>query len=268
MRLATDDHVLLLTMHHIVSDGWSMGVLVARAARALRAPSRAARPIRSPALPVQYADYAAWQRQLAGGRGAGGAGGVLARTLAGAPDAAGAADRPAAPGAAGPRRRRRLRVELDEALTAALKALAQRHGATLFMTLLAGWAAAARAGCRGQDDVVVGTPIANRERRRDRGADRLLRQHAGAAHGPVGRARRRELLARVQERGAGGAAHQDVPFEQVVERAAAGAQPGAQPALPGDVRLAERAGRRRWSCRGWRLRPRWTPAAGDARSST
>ena len=82
-----------------------------------------------------------------------------------------------------------LPVELDEELTAALKTLSQRHGATLYMTLLAGWAAVL-ARLSGQDDVVVGTPSANRAQRGDRGADRLLRQHAAAARGPVGLAHR------------------------------------------------------------------------------
>ena len=110
-----------------------------------------------------------------------------------------------------------LQVELDEALTAALKTLAQRHGTTLFMTLLAGWAAVL-ARLSGQDDVVVGTPSANRGRARDRGADRLLRQHAGAARGPV----RRAHGGGAAGAGAGALAleaqqNQDIPFEQVVE---------------------------------------------------
>ena len=116
---------------------------------------------------MQYADYAAWQRRWVEGE-------VLQRqadywreTLAGAPELLELPTdhpRPARQDFAGAW----LQVELDEALTAALKALAQRHGATLFMTLLAGWAAVL-ARLSGQDDVVVGTPSANRGRARSRG---------------------------------------------------------------------------------------------------
>ena len=108
-------------------------------------------------------------------------------------------------------------VELDEELTAALKALRQRHGATLFMTLLAGWAAVL-ARLSGQDDVVVGTPIGQPRAERDRGADRLLRQHAGrCAWTSRARRRWRRLLERVKERALEAQQHQDIPFEQVVE---------------------------------------------------
>ena len=86
------------------------------------------------------------------------------------------------------------------------------------MTLLAAFQALL-ARYTGQDDVVVGSPVANRTRG-DRGADRLLRQHPGAAHRPAGEPTFRELLARVREAALGAYAHQDLPFEKLVEELA------------------------------------------------
>ncbi|HST59909.1 MAG TPA: condensation domain-containing protein, partial [Longimicrobium sp.] len=161
IRLAADDHVLLITMHHIVSDGWSMGVLF-RELSALYAAHARGGEAELPALPVQYADYAAWQRRWVEGELLERQAGYWERALAGAPELLELpTDRPR-PGKqdfAGDT----VDVELDEALTAALKALSQRHGTTLFMTLLAGWATVL-ARLSGQDDVVVGTPSANRGR--------------------------------------------------------------------------------------------------------
>ncbi|HEV2735349.1 MAG TPA: amino acid adenylation domain-containing protein, partial [Longimicrobiaceae bacterium] len=161
-RLADDDHVLLLTMHHVVSDGWSVGVLLEELSVLYGALLRGeADPL--PPLAVQYADYAAWQRRWVTGE-------VLQRqadywkqALAGAPELLELpADhaRPARQDHAGAT----VRVELDEELTAGLRALGERHGTTLFMTLLAGWAAVL-SRLSGQRDVVVGTPTANRGRR-------------------------------------------------------------------------------------------------------
>ena len=140
-----------------------------------------------PALAIQYADYAVWQRQWLAGEVLQEQAEYWREHAGGCAGAAGAADGPAAAGAAGAMRGRAWTLELDAELTAGLKALSQRHGTTLFMTLLAGWAAVL-ARLSGQEDVVIGTPMANRGARGGRGADRVLRQHAGAARGSVGRA--------------------------------------------------------------------------------
>ncbi|HYH82549.1 MAG TPA: condensation domain-containing protein, partial [Longimicrobium sp.] len=215
VRLGEDEHVLLLTLHHIVGDGWSVGVLLDELGALYGAFDRGdADPL--PPLPVQFADYAAWQRRWVDGE-------VLERqaawwteTLAGAPELlALPTDRPRAArqdhaGAV-------LEVELDEALTAGLKALAQRHGATLFMTLLAGWAVVL-ARLSGQRDVVVGTVAANRGRAEVEGLigffvnTLALRVELGDSPTVA------ELLDRVRMRALKAQQHQDIPFEQVVER--------------------------------------------------
>ena len=187
IRLAADDHVLLVTMHHIVTDGWSMGVLFGEIC-ALYAAHREGRAPDLAPLPVQYADYAAWQRRWVEGDVLREQSDYWRRTLGGAPELLELPidhPRPARMDHAGAR----APVALDEELTAGLKALSRRHGTTLFMTLLAGWAAVL-SRLSGQDDVVIGTPDGGARTPGDRGADRLLRQHAGPARERAGDAHR------------------------------------------------------------------------------
>ncbi|HEU0302475.1 MAG TPA: amino acid adenylation domain-containing protein, partial [Longimicrobium sp.] len=214
VRLADDDHVLLLTMHHIVSDAWSMGLLV-RELGALYAAFRAGEPDPLPPLPVQYADYAAWQRRWMEGAVLEAQAAYWRETLAGAPELLELpADRP-----------RPARVDhagavvelaLDAEATAELKALSRRQGTTLFMTLLAGWAAVL-SRLSGQDDVVIGTPTANRGRTEIEGLIGLfvntLAVRVDLGESPTVA----ELLARVKARTLEAQQHQDLPFERVVE---------------------------------------------------
>ena len=144
------------------------------------------------------------------------------------------------------------RLVLDEELTAELKELSRRHGTTLFMTLLAAWAALL-ARLSGQQDVVIGTPVANRGQAEIEEPDRVLRQHAGVASGSVGLADGGRAAGAGQGAGPGGAAASGHSVRAGGGAGAAGAQSGAQSAVPGDVRLAEcdRAGRFElpgWSC--------------------
>ncbi len=156
-----DDHVLLLTQHHIISDGWSSAVLV-RELSALYAAFAQGAPDPLPALPVQYADYAQWQRQWLQGD-------VLTRQaefwkahLGGAPELLELpTDRPRA--ALQSYAGSVLPVAIPVQLSAGLRALGKRHGATLFMTMLAAWSALL-SRMSGQDDIVIGTPVANRQR--------------------------------------------------------------------------------------------------------
>jgi amino acid adenylation domain-containing protein len=222
VRLGDDEHVLLVTAHHIVSDGWSMSVLT----RELGALYRAylhdeADPL--PPLSIQYADYAVWQRCWLGGDVLSEQSAYWQDTLSDAPsrlmlpaDRA----RPAQQdytGAAIP-------VAFDEALTAALKALGQRHGATLYMTVLAGWACGARppvgAG-QGGDWLARGEPDA----RGNRGIDWFLRQHASRAGGCIGRSDNRRAAATGEGADAGRAG----TSRSAVRAGGGNGQAGAQP---------------------------------------
>ncbi|HEU0301618.1 MAG TPA: condensation domain-containing protein, partial [Longimicrobium sp.] len=206
VRLAADEHVLLLTMHHIVSDGWSMGVFV-RELSALYGAFRAGRADPLPPLPVQYADYAAWQRQWIDGEVLEAQAAYWRDALAGAPGVITLpADRtrPARHDHAGAA----LRVELDEALTGALKALGRRHGTTLFMTLLAGWAAVL-GRLSGQSDVVVGTPSANRGRQEIEGLIGFFVNTLALRMDLSGQPTVAEVLGRVKARALEAQANQD-----------------------------------------------------------
>ncbi|WP_420127936.1 non-ribosomal peptide synthase/polyketide synthase, partial [Longimicrobium sp.] len=214
VRMAADDHVLLLTMHHIVSDAWSAGVLHRELGALYTAFARGeGDPL--PPLPVQYADYAAWHRRFVEGEVLEAQADYWRQTLAGAPELLELpADhpRPARQDFAGAS----VNVVFDEALTAALKTLSQRHGATLFMTLLAGWATVL-ARLSGQDDVVVGTPSANRGHAEVEELIgffvNMLPLRVDLSDGPgVG-----ELLQRVKARAMEAQRNQDIPFEQVVD---------------------------------------------------
>jgi amino acid adenylation domain-containing protein len=215
VRMAADDHVLLLTMHHIVSDGWSLGVLHRELGALYAAFARGdADPL--PSLPVQYADYAAWHRRWVSGHAVEAQAEYWTRTLAGAPELLELpADRPrpAKQDFAGAS----LQIELDEALTAALRTLSQRHGTTLYMTLLAGWTTVL-ARLSGQDDVVVGTPSAGRGNSEIEGLIGFFVNTLALRVDLSGSPSVAELLGRVKERALEAQRHQDLPFEQVVER--------------------------------------------------
>ncbi|HEX4726954.1 MAG TPA: amino acid adenylation domain-containing protein, partial [Jatrophihabitans sp.] len=159
--LAPQRHVLLLTLHHIVSDGWSVGVLI-RELAALYGAFLAGSDDPLPPLPVQYADYAAWQRAWFADRILEQQAEYWQRALADAPALLTLPTdrpRPAEPDYRGGQ----LRVEFDAELTAGLRALSAKQGCTVYMTVLAAWALVL-SRLSGQDDVVIGTPTANRRR--------------------------------------------------------------------------------------------------------
>ncbi|HEU4558483.1 MAG TPA: amino acid adenylation domain-containing protein, partial [Longimicrobium sp.] len=214
VRMADDDHVLLITMHHIVSDAWSMGVFT-RELGALYAAFQAGDPDPLPPLPIQYADYAVWQRKWVDGEVLQAQAQYWAETLGGAPELLELPTdhvRPARQDFSGGG----IGIALDPGLTAGLKALSQRHGATLFMTLLAGWAAVL-GRLSGQDDVVIGTPTANRGRSEIEGLIGFFVNTLALRVDFSGAATVADVLARVKERALGAQANQDIPFEQVVE---------------------------------------------------
>ncbi|WP_266169313.1 non-ribosomal peptide synthetase [Dyella subtropica] len=212
LRLGDEEHVLAISMHHIVSDAWSIGVLTEELSALYRAyGAHANDPL--PALPVQYADYAAWQRQWLNGAVLERQGAYWQQTLQSAPallELPLDRPRPAQQSYAGDM----VAIELDAALTRALKALSQRHGVTLYMTVLAAWAAVL-ARLSGQQDVVIGTPVANRTHPQ---VDELIGFFVNTqalrldVAGTVA-----ELLNQVKGRVLDAQTHQDLPFEQVVD---------------------------------------------------
>jgi len=214
LNLDAEEHVLLVTMHHVISDGWSMGVLM-REMSALYGAFRAGLPSPLPELPVQYADFSAWQRgwlqgevlesQLAWWR----------RTLAGVPVLELPTDRP----------RRALETHagslrsfvLPPEVGAAHAALCRAEGVTPFMSLLAAWSVLLRTYAGGQTDIVIGTPVANRGRVEIEGLigffvntlvlrTRLDEPDSG-----------RDIVRRARETALGAFAHQDIPFQKLVE---------------------------------------------------
>ncbi|MGA4029588.1 amino acid adenylation domain-containing protein, partial [Ralstonia nicotianae] len=214
VKLGEQEHVLLITMHHIVSDGWSQGVL-ARELGALYEAYRSGGEDPLPALPIQYADYAVWQRRWLEGGELQRQGAYWEQALAGAPtllslptDRARPAQQDYAGGS--------VEVVFDETLSADLKRLSQRHGTTLFMTVLAGWSALL-SRLSGQEEVVVGSPVANRTRSEVEGLIGFF-VNTLALRVNVGSATVSELLDRVKAKVLEAQAHQDLPFEQVVER--------------------------------------------------
>jgi amino acid adenylation domain-containing protein len=216
LRLAGDEHVLLITQHHIISDGWSIGVLV-REISALYAAFSAGQADPLPPLAIQYADYAAWQRGWLQGDVLHAQSAFWKEQLTGAPallELPSDRPRPAQQSYAGAS----VALTLDAPLTAGLKALGQKHGATLFMTLLAGWAALL-ARLSGQDDVVVGTPVANRQRTEVEGLIGFFVNTLALRVKLDGDPTVAQLLAQVKAHTLGAYDHQDLPFEQVVEAA-------------------------------------------------
>ncbi|HEY1937405.1 MAG TPA: amino acid adenylation domain-containing protein [Candidatus Angelobacter sp.] len=214
IRQEENEYTLLVTMHHIVSDGWSLGVLLNELSLLYRAfVLGESDPL--PELSVQYPDYAVWQRDRMQGEVLREQGEYWKATLAGAPTLLELPVdhmRPAEQEYAGAW----CEVVLDERLTAGLKALSKQHGATLYMTLLAGWAALL-GRLSGQQDILIGTPTANRGHEE---LERLIGFFVNTLVLRVdlsGRSRVGELLERVKGQSLGAQQHQDIPFEQVVE---------------------------------------------------
>ena len=208
-------------MHHIVSDGWSIMASSVNELSALYAAFLDGRPDPLPPLAIQYADYASWQRQwLAGERQQRQSQYWQGRRWPGAParlDVPGDRVRPLAQQR--PPRRDSVEVALGPELSRGLKSLGQRHGSTLYMTLLAGWGALL-GRLAGQDEVVIGSPVAGRGRAETEGLIgffvNTLAMRLNLA-GDAGEATVSELLASTRAQVLGAQEHGDLPFEQVVE---------------------------------------------------
>ncbi|MBB4637946.1 non-ribosomal peptide synthetase [Longimicrobium terrae] len=214
LRLGAESHVLLINLHHVAGDGWSLGVLFHELG-ALYGDLARGRAPSLPPLPVQYADYAVWQRRWLTEA-------VLETQLAYWRERLGDAPpqlelptdraRPAVQSHRGDV----VRFRIPAALTDRLHAFARAEGATLYMTLLAGlnvllhrWS--------GQDDVVVGSPIAGRVRRELEGLIGFFVNTMALRTDLRGEPGFRELVGRVREATLDAYAHQDLPFERIVE---------------------------------------------------
>jgi amino acid adenylation domain-containing protein len=213
LTLAAERHRLLITLHHLVSDGWSTGVLIEELAALYQAHARGDRPALPP-LPIQYADFALWQRRALGGTALADELAYWRRRLACLPVLELPLDQPRRRGAGAPRGRRdSFRVALAPP---ALAAFGRRCGATLFMALLAVFKTLLLR-YSGQSDIVVGSPIANRRHGELEGLigffvnSLVLRTDLG------GNPTMFEACARVRETALGAYAHQDLPFERLVE---------------------------------------------------
>jgi amino acid adenylation domain-containing protein len=213
IRLTVSDHLLLLTMHHIVSDGWSMSVFF-NELKTLYAAFCAALPSPLPDLPIQYGDFAVWQRQWLTGAELDRQLRYWKNRLTGLPVLQLPTDRPRPP-------MQSYRgcyhfVVLPQALTDRLKTLSREYGTTLFMTLLAAFNTLLHR-YTGQDDIVLGSPIAGRNRGDLEGLIGFFVNTLVLRTDLSGDPTFREALDRVREVALGAYAHQDLPFEMLVE---------------------------------------------------
>ncbi len=213
VRLGEDDHAFLLTLHHIAADGWSDGVLLSELA-VLYAAAAAGEPSPLAPLALQYADFAAWQRawpeealaaQLA----------YWTDKLAGTPalELPGDRARPAIASYRGDTQA----LDLPPDLTGAVRRLARRHQATVFMVLLAAWHALL-ARHSGQADFAVGTPVANRTRPELEPLVGLFLNMLALRSDGGGDPSFAELLSRVRRTALEAYDHADIPFERIVDR--------------------------------------------------
>jgi len=220
LRLGETDHAVVLTLHHIAGDGWSMGILVREVAALYPALSEdtAQRPSPLPELPVQYADFAAWQRSWLHGEVLEQEIGFWRQQLAGLPpllELPTDRPRPAVQSYRGAERP----VRLSAGLTRQMEALARQEGATLFMVLLAGFQALL-ARTSGQDDLAVGSPVAGRNRVETEGLIGFFINTLVLRGNLTETPTFRELLGQVRETALSAWMHQDVPFEKLVEELA------------------------------------------------
>ena len=213
LQLDDAEYLLMLNMHHIVSDGWSIGVLIQELG-ALYTAFASEKPSPLPPLSIQYADFAKWQREWLQGE-------VLETQLAywrqqlnGISMLNLPADRPR-PAIQSYRGKRQF-LQLPKQLSEALETLSQREGVTLFMTMLAAFQTLLYHYAQ-QEDIVVGSPIANRNRSEIEALIGFFVNSLVLRTDLSGNPTFRELLNRVKEVALGAYAHQDLPFEKLVE---------------------------------------------------
>jgi amino acid adenylation domain-containing protein len=214
IRLADYEHVLLITMHHIASDGWSVGLLCNELS-ALYAAFLRGQEDPLPGFDIQYADYSVWHRRWVESDQVKQQASYWKTALAGTPallELPTDHPRPAAQDYKGAY----AELVLDEELTAGLKEFSKRHRVTLFMTLTAAWAALL-SRLSGQQDVVIGTPVANRGQKEVEGLIGFFVNTLALRVDLSGSPTVRQLLERTRACSLAALQHQDFPFEHVVE---------------------------------------------------
>jgi Condensation domain len=213
-RLGPSEHVLLLSLHHIAADGWSAGVLNRDLAEAYAAHASGLEPALAE-LPLQYADYAVWQREHLQGATLDALLAYWRRELDGAPARLRLPiDRTRPP--VQMHRGRHLEVSYDGDQGTAVARLAREEGATTYMALLAAFATLLYR-FSGQDDVLVGTPVANRAHVELENLIGLFSNTLVMRSRLAGNPTFRELVQRVRKTAVGAYAHQELPFEKLVE---------------------------------------------------
>jgi amino acid adenylation domain-containing protein len=236
LRLAADEHLLVVVLHHIVGDGWSVAIFL-RELAALQAAFAAGEPSPLPELALQYADFARWQRGWLDDAALAAPLAFWRQALAGAPPRlALPLDRPRP--ATQSFRGARLAVPIPAPLAAALRGVARQAGATLFMALLAAfdvllwrWS--------GESDLVVGVPVANRDRVEIEGLIGCFVNTLALRVELSGDPTLEQVLARVRQASLDAFAHQEMPFEKLVEALAPQRDPSAPPLF--QVALAAQA---------------------------
>jgi len=213
-KLNADEHVLLLNMHHIISDGWSMGIFMKELAALYEAFAKG-QPSPLPPLPIQYADFSFWHREWLKGDVQAEQLGYWKEKLKGElPVLQLPTDRPRPVvmtyhGAME-------RFSIPSTLTGPLRTLSQREGVTLFMTLLAAFKTLLYR-YTGQEDVIVGTPIAGRNHAEIEGLIGFFVNTLAMRTELSGDIAFRDLLERVRQTALDAYAHQEIPFEALVE---------------------------------------------------
>ncbi len=214
LRLGPESHVLVLIMHHIITDGWSMGILIQELS-SLYQTFTLSSPLLLPELPIQYADFAVWQRQWLTEEIQKQQLNYWKQQLANAPPLLELpTDKPRSPvqtfsGAT-------QKFQIDQNLSKQIKTFSQQSGATLFHTLLAAFVVL-MFRYSGQDDICIGSPIANRNRREIESLIGFFVNTLVLRNQIDGNPSFNEFLSQVRQVATSAYTHQDVPFEQVVE---------------------------------------------------
>ncbi|MCP4261672.1 MAG: amino acid adenylation domain-containing protein [Planctomycetes bacterium] len=213
LRLAEDNHILIVNMHHIVSDGWSMGILIRELTLLYESfLNEESSPLHE--LEIQYADFASWQRKWLSGKVLESQLNYWKEQLADLPRLELPTDKPRP--AIASYKGNKVDVVIEDKLTLGLKRLSNEAGASLFMTLLAAFAGL-MSRYSGQDDIVLGAPIANRNHQEIESLIGFFVNTQVLRIDISGDPEFKELLSRVRKTALDAYANQDIPFEQLVE---------------------------------------------------